>query len=454
MLPYTPLHELLLKDNFLALVMTSGNLSDEPIAFEDTEAMERLQHIADYFLIHNRRIDTRVDDSIARVFSGKGALLRRSRGYVPQTLTLAESGPVVLGVGAELKSTICLTRGDQACVSQHIGDLKNEEIYDSFCRTISHLQQVLDVMPEAIAHDLHPDFQSTHYAQSCTGIPHFSVQHHHAHLASCLAENTETGMTIGVILDGLGLGSDGTIWGGEFLLGDLHSFKRLGHLDLVGMPGGDAAVREPRRMAFAYLVATYGEALPQIPLLSRMSAEEQSTFRQMLERNLNSPLTSSCGRLFDAVAALVGLRDIVSYEGQAALELEQIASEGEGGGYPFSIEPRNGTFIIDWRPLLQALVADLLTGIDTARVSARFHNSMASIIIEGCRRCSKVSGVSQVALSGGVFQNALLMEIVLPQLRDAGFKVLTHALVPPNDGGLSLGQAAVARARMSVAPSE
>jgi len=449
MLPYTPVHELLLKDNFLALVMTSGNLSDEPIAFEDAEAIARLKHIADYFLIHNRRIHTRVDDSISRVFHGKAALLRRSRGYVPQTFTLAESGPVVLGVGAELKSTICLTRGDQACVSQHIGDLKNEEVYASFCSTIRHLQQVLDVVPEAVAHDLHPDFQSTRYAQSCVGIPHFPVQHHHAHLASCLAENAETGITIGVILDGLGLGSDGNIWGGEFLLGDLHSFKRLGHLDLVGMPGGDAAVREPRRMAFAYLLATYGDTLPPLPLLSRLSAEEQTAFRQMLSRNLNSPLTSSCGRLFDAVAALVGLRDIVSYEGQAALELEQIAAEGEEGEYPFAVQGEAETFVIDWRPLLQALVDDLLAGVDAARVSARFHNSMAAMIVDGCRRCAEISGVTQVALSGGVFQNALLMETVLPQLRDAGFKVLTHALVPANDGGISLGQAAIARARLS-----
>jgi len=450
MLPCTPLQELLLKDNFLALVMTSGNLSDEPIAYRDPEAFERLAGIADYFLTHDRRIHTRVDDSIARVFFGKATLLRRSRGYVPQTVALPGEGPSVLAVGAELKSTVCITRSDQACVSQHIGDLKNDEVYSAFCRTIDHLQQVLDVTPEAVAHDLHPDFQSSRHAQAMTGVPKFAVQHHHAHLASCLAENGSTGPAIGVILDGLGLGSDGSVWGGEFLLGDLCDFHRLGHLAQVGMPGGDAAVREPKRMAFSYLRATYGTTLPKLPLLQRLSSEEQQTFGQMLERGLNSPLTSSCGRLFDAVAALCGLRDSVSYEGQAALELEQVASEGEKGAYPFALLDGD-PFIVDWRPLLQALCGDLLGGGDAAQISARFHNTMAAIVVAGCQRCAELSGVRTVALSGGVFQNALLVETVLPLLRDAGFSVLTHALVPPNDGGIALGQAAVARARLMLA---
>jgi len=450
MLPYTPLQELLLKDNFLALVMTSGNLSDEPIAFEDSEALRRLAAIADYFLVHDRRIHTRVDDSIARVFFGKAMLLRRSRGYVPQTISLAQDGPAVLAVGAELKNTVCVCRGDQACVGQHIGDLKNDEVYGAFCRTIDNLQQVLEVKPEAVAHDLHPDFQSTRHALAMTGIRKIAVQHHHAHLASCLAENGETGPAIGVIFDGLGLGSDGSIWGGEFLLGDLQDFKRLGHLALAGMPGGDMAVREPKRMAFSYLQATYGGEMPALPLLQRLSGEEQQTFRLMLEKGLNTPQTSSCGRLFDAVAVLCGLRDIVSYEGQAAFELEQIASAGETGRYPFIIT-EGEPFIVDWRPLLQALCADLLSGVEISLVSARFHNTMSDIVVAGCRRCAEAHEVRTVALSGGVFQNALLVEGVLPRLRDAGFTVLTHAQVPPNDGGISLGQAAVARARLLAA---
>jgi len=453
MLPYTPLQELLLKDNFLALVMTSGNLSDEPIAYEDSDALNRLAGIADYFLVHDRRIHTRVDDSIARVLFGKAMLLRRSRGYVPQTIALSGDGPAVLAVGAELKNTVCVTRGDQACVGQHIGDLKNDEMYGAFVRTIEHLQQVLDVTPEAVAYDLHPDFQSTRHALAMSGVQQIAVQHHHAHLASCLAENGETGPAIGVIFDGLGLGNDGTIWGGEFLLGDLVDFKRLGHLALAAMPGGDMAVREPKRMAFSYLLGAYGEEeMPSLPLLLRLTAEEQATFRQMLQKGLNSPLTSSCGRLFDAVAALCGLRDAVSYEGQAALELEQIACEGEGSyHYPFAMLLEEQAFVVEWKSLVRGICDDLLSGVEVSQVSTRFHNTMVEIVIDGCLRCAELSGVRTVALSGGVFQNALLVESLLPRLRDAGFKVLTHAQVPPNDGGISLGQAAVARARLLAA---
>ncbi len=444
MLPYTPLHYLLM-EHFGALVMTSGNLSDEPIAFEDKEARNRLSGIADFHLGHDRDIHTRTDDSIARVMAGKALLLRRSRGYVPRGVLLPESQPTVLAVGAELKNTVCLTQDDRAFLSQHIGDLKNSEVCASFEKTIDHLKGIFGLNPTIVAHDLHPDSHGTRYAESLSGVTRVAVQHHHAHLASCMAENGAHGEVIGVIFDGLGYGADGHIWGGEFLVGGYSRYRRAGHFAYIPMPGGDAATREPFRMALSFLIRAFGEELPPLPLVTALPEKELRLYRKMIERGINAPLTSSCGRLFDAVAALSGLRQRVSYEGQAALELEMaIGEEREEGSYPFALGEEAGMLIFDPAPLIRALVGELLQGEAVSRVSARFHNTLARMVLEVCLRLQKETGLDRVALSGGVFQNRYLTERVLSLLSGAGFGVLTHSLVPPNDGGLALGQAVVA----------
>lgn len=446
MLPYTPLHYLLL-EQFPALVMTSANLSDEPIAFEDGDASARLAGIADAFLSHNRRIQTRTDDSIGRVMAGKALLLRRSRGFVPRALALPREQPQVLALGAELKSTFCLTRGDRAFLSQHIGDLKNQEVYASFAQGIEHLQGILQLQPQLLAHDLHPDYLSSRYADTRPDLPRLAVQHHHAHLVSCLAENGIDAPALGVIFDGLGYGSDGRLWGGEFLCGDARGFRRLAHLAYLPMPGGDAATREPWRMGVAALVHAYGEEVPELPWLSALPAADLRLLRQMIAKGLNSPLTSSCGRLFDAVAALAGIRQRVSYEGQAALELEMALEVGaEAGEYPFDLRPQQELLLVDPAPMLRALVTDLQQGATPGLVSARFHNGLARTVGEVCSLLRRQQGLNLVALSGGVFQNRYLTERSLDILQALDFSVLTHSLVPPNDGGLALGQAMIAGA--------
>lgn len=447
MLPYTPLHHLLLEKKFTALVMTSANLSDEPIAYEDDEARCRLMGIADTFLMHNRRIHTRTDDSIARVMAGKPLLLRRSRGFVPRALALPADLPSVLAVGAELKNTICLTRGDRAFLSQHVGDLKNLEVYDTFRKTISHLQSILQVRPQKVAHDLHPDYYSTRYALEESGLPTVAVQHHHAHLASCLAEHGEPGPAIGVIFDGAGYGDDGHIWGGEFLIGDFAGYERAGHFKYQPMPGGDLATREPWRMALSYLLTGYGEVPKDTRALAGVPPAAWTLVAQAMRKGINTPLTSSCGRLFDAVAALLGLRHKISFEGQAAMQLEMIADPAQEQPYPFQIEEVNGRLIFDPHPLVDALLRDLDKGAAIAVIAGRFHVTLAEMVLIVCAELRQRSGFSLVVLSGGVFQNCLLTELTVPRLERAGFKVLTHSLVPPNDGGLALGQAVVAAYR-------
>jgi hydrogenase maturation protein HypF len=365
MLPYTPLHHLLLRGNFTALVMTSGNLSDEPISYTDDEALERLGDIADFFLTHNREIHTRTDDSVIRVFRGNPIFMRRSRGYVPRAITLPEIRKNVLAVGAELKGTVCLTRGNRAFLSQHIGDLQNAATLRSMGETVSHLERILKIEPEVVAYDLHPDYLSTSYALDVNGLPKIGVQHHHAHLASCMAENGLEGETIGVVFDGTGYGPDGTIWGGEFMVGGYGGFERKGHFRTLPLPGGDAAVREPYRMALSYLYAVFGDQLFDLPLscVTRVPAGERKLFLKMLERRLNSPLTSSCGRLFDAVAALIGLRGKVSYEGQAAIELEALAeTAGCDGAYPYDIAVSKGNYVSDFSPMIRSVVRDMDSG--------------------------------------------------------------------------------------------
>jgi hydrogenase maturation protein HypF len=484
MLPYTPLHHLLLAKVGGPIVLTSGNISDEPIAYADDDALARLAGIADAFLTHDRAIHIRTDDSVVRPLRGRETLLRRSRGYAPEPLGLAARLPrPVLACGAELKNTFCLAAEDRAFVSQHIGDLENFETLRSFTEGIDHFRRLFDIEPEVVAHDLHPEYLSTKYALELDGVELAGVQHHHAHIASCLADNGEEGPVIGVAFDGTGFGTDGTIWGGEFLLADLACFERAGHLEPVPMPGGAAAIRQPWRMAAAYLDAAYGgEPLPDRLAVAQRNAGRWQEVAAMSRRGINAPPTSSAGRLFDAVAALLGIRDTINYEGQAAIELEQRADPAERGAYPAAIEtgPPGGQRVtglagevtgsagtaggqgvagvagadgsagplrVRGADLMRAAAEELLAGTPPPVIAGRFHRGVAAAIVAVCGELRERFGLGVVALSGGVFQNLLLLGQVVDLLEESGFRVLTHARVPPNDGGISLGQVAVAGAR-------
>jgi hydrogenase maturation protein HypF len=440
MLPYTPLHHLLLRDTAGPIVLTSGNISDEPIAYQDDDARRRLTGIADAYLTHDRAIHMRTDDSVVRVFRGAELPVRRSRGYAPEPLTLAQPVPrPILGCGAELKNTFCLARGRHAFISHHIGDLENYETLRSFTEGVEHFRRLFDVTPEVVAYDLHPEYLSTKYALDRADVELVGVQHHHAHIASCLADNGESGPVLGVAFDGTGYGSDGTLWGGEFLLADLTGFQRMAHLVPVPLPGGAAAIRQPWRMAAAYL----GSDAPQ-DLIQR-NAEHWDSVLAMASRRVNAPLTSSVGRLFDAVAAILGIRDSINYEGQAAVELEQRADLTELGSYPARVS-EGPTLALHGVDLVRAVVADLQAGIAPEAIAARFHHGLADAIVRVCLVLRETNGIDVVALSGGVFQNVLLLERTVANLEHAGFRVLTHSRVPPNDAGISLGQIAVAAA--------
>ena len=471
MLPYTALHHLLLRAVGEPVVLTSGNLSDEPIAHLDEDAAARLAGIADAFLVHDRPIETRTDDSVVRPLFGRTMMVRRSRGYVPDAVTLpVPATRPILACGAELKNTFCLADGRRAVLSHHIGDLENHETFQSYRHGIEHLRRLLDLEPAVIAHDLHPEYLSTKYALELAerddGLTRVAVQHHHAHIASCLADNGECGPVIGVAFDGLGYGDEGsggdgdggggTLWGGEFLLADLRSARRLAHLEAVPMPGGTAAVRQPWRMAAAYLDAAFGDAADD-DVLARLEVvrRNRGQWAQVVElgrRGVNAPLTSSAGRLFDAVGALVGLRDVISFEGQAAIELEQNADRDEQGAYTLPVvEPARPGEPLRLRgaDVVRAAALDVVAGVAGPVVAARFHRGVAGAVARVCRRLREETGVETVALSGGVFQNVLLISEVVRRLEDAGLRVLTHRQVPANDGGISLGQAAVAAARLS-----
>jgi hydrogenase maturation protein HypF len=447
MLPYTPLHHLLSRQLGRPFVLTSGNVSDEPIAYTDADALERLAPIADHFLVNNRPIHTRTDDSVTRSFGGRELLLRRSRGHVPQPLTLPGSLPrPVLACGAELKSTFCVGKDRRAFVSHHIGDLENFETLRSFTDGIEHFCRLFDVRPGLVAHDLHPEYLSTKYALDLDGVELEGVQHHHAHVASCLADNGERGPAIGVAFDGLGYGTDGTIWGGELLVADLVGFERVGHFEPVPMPGGTAAIREPWRMAAASLDLCYEGGVPEDLDVVRRNRRRWEEIVRLARARVNSPLTSSVGRLFDAVSAILGVRDRVNYEGQAAIELEQLADPKEAGVYQATIGS-GWPFRISGADLVRAVVDDLRAGEEPAIIAARFHNGVAATIVGTCEVIGARTGLRTVALSGGVFQNLLLLERTVGRLERAGFSVLLHSRVPPNDAGISLGQAAVAGAR-------
>jgi hydrogenase maturation protein HypF len=453
LLPYTPLHHLLLRAVAgIPLVMTSGNRSDEPIAYRDDEALAQLAAIADLFLIHDRPIHVRCDDSVTRVVAGAELPIRRSRGYAPQPIPLPLLCPVpVLAVGGLLKATFALGRDRQAFLSHHLGDLDHYQAYSAFEKDVALYEELFAVRPECLVHDLHPDYPTTRYATARAarlGSPLLAVQHHHAHLAACMAEHGLDEPVLGVTFDGTGFGTDGAIWGGEFLVGDYRACRRAAHLRYVGLPGGDQAIREPWRLAVAHLLDA---GLPTRAVEARVLPVQFQAIRRMLERRFQTPLTSSAGRLFDAVAALAGVRDRVSYEGQAAVELEWLAMGSPAAGvYPFEVTEQT-PLVVDTRPLIGAVANEVRKGVSAAVIARRFHSTVVEIIAAVCGRLRRDTGLEAVVLSGGVFLNALLTQEVSARLRGEGFRVYRHRLVPPNDGGLSLGQLAVAAARLSAA---
>jgi hydrogenase maturation protein HypF len=437
MLPYTPLHHLLLRAVGAPIVLTSGNVSDEPIAYEDGDARARLAGIADAFLGHDRPIHVRTDDSVARVVRGREVLLRRSRGWAPQPVTVPWSFPkAVLACGAELKNTFCVAKGNRAFVSHHIGDLENYETLRSFTTGIDHFCRLFEVTPEIVVHDLHPEYLSTKYALDLDGVELVGVQHHHAHVASCLADNGYDGPVVGLAFDGLGWGSDGTVWGGEVLVADFGGYERAAHLECVPMPGGTAAIKEPWRMAASHVAAAFGADVPAGLDVVERNRDRWEPVLAVAASGVSSPMTSSAGRLFDAIAALVAGRDAVTYEGQAAIELEQLADPSVTDGYP-------ATSLVG-ADLVRHVVDDLLADVDRRVVAARFHNGFAAAAAATAAAVAADAELSTVALSGGVFQNVLVADRVTSGLEARGLTVLVHHRVPCNDGGISLGQAAVA----------
>ncbi|MBA3725492.1 MAG: carbamoyltransferase HypF [Armatimonadetes bacterium] len=449
MLPYTPLHHLLLADfEGRALVMTSGNIGEHPIAYEDEHAIQSLRKIADLVLTHDRPIETRCDDSIVRVTGGRTSIIRRSRGFVPHSIPLPfELAEPILGCGAHLKNVFCLCEGNEAFLSHHIGDLETLESRRSYVEGIDHFKQLLRVEPACLAHDMHPDYPSTQYALEQAGVETIAVQHHHAHIASVVAEHDLKGPVLGVAFDGTGYGTDGTIWGGEFLLADLCGFKRVAHLELLVLPGGEQAIREPWRIAAWCLSEVYGDSFQNmdLPLIRGMDSSRWRTLKAMARRGFQTPRTSSVGRLFDAVSSIVTGRTTVRYEGQAAIELEMLADPCESGHYRFDLRDESK---LSWGPMIRRVVEDLLGGVPAAAVAARFHSGLSVAIMEVCERIRRDGGPSQVALSGGVFQNALLLKRATELLRDRGYCVWFNERVPANDGGIAYGQVAVAGATM------
>ncbi len=443
-LPYTPVHHLLLHD-FEALVMTSGNLSDEPIISAEEELGVLIGPIADAALTHNRLIVHKCDDSVLRVVNGQRQFLRRSRGYVPNPIRLAADSPQILAVGGELKNTFCLVRGGNAFLSQHIGDLKDYKTYSYFSCEIESWKKLMRIEPKVIAHDLHPAYLSTRFAVVARIPNKVGVQHHHAHIASVMAEHDLHEPLIGVALDGTGYGTDGTIWGGEFMVVDRSDFERVANFKTYRLPGGDKAVEEPWRMAVSMMMAEglAHEAQRKFPTLKSQMVQ------QMVKAHFNSPLTSSAGRLFDAVASLLGLCDVTTYEAQAAIRLESVADRHVTQRYPFEIQSGQRPWILDFGPTLHAILHERRKGLRTSEISAKFHNTVAAAIVETCRYIRGQRDLNVVALSGGVFQNELLLRRTIGALRLRHFTVFTNTAVPANDGGLALGQAAVAAERMN-----
>ncbi len=461
-LPATPLQHLLFWGGPRFLVMTSGNLSEEPIAADNAEAQRRLASVADAFLLHDREIHARADDSVVRVIAGRARMVRRARGFVPDPLPLplAAPGPCVLAVGGELKATVCLTRGAEAILSQHIGDLDNADSYAFFEQTVARLQALAGCRPEIVAHDLHDDYRSTRWARS-SALPRIAVQHHHAHVASCMVEHGRTKPVLGVAFDGTGLGPDGTLWGGEIMIADLARFRRVAHLRPLALVGGEAAIRSPWRLGAAALL----DAGEPLDLFGHIAPERRRALEQLWARPHLSPRASGAGRWFDAVAALCGMRTDVSYDGQAAIELEAIAAAGPHQPYELGLDcpgPARGPgqgddeapLVIDLRPMVRAIAADLRRNAGAPVVAARFHHTLARAVAIACAEARGRGAPETVVLTGGCFQNRRLTELAAAELAALGFEVLLHERVPCNDGGLALGQAAIAAFRLANGPME
>ncbi|MFA5321398.1 MAG: carbamoyltransferase HypF [Smithella sp.] len=449
MLPYTPLHHLLLEKKFTALVMTSANQVDEPICIGNREAMERLKGIADYFLVHNRDILVRCDDSIAFVADKTPRLLRRARGYVPQPLQLKDayqSAPAVLALGGQLKTTQCILKGRFAFVSPHIGDMETPQARDFFHESIALMKRITESDPQIVACDYHPAYYSTKAAQELHAAKVIKVQHHHAHIVSCMAENQIDGKVIGIAMDGTGYGMDGNAWGGEFLIANETGFERFGHLQYIVLPGGEKAIREPGRIAVSLLKTAYGPSWKEIALKLNLAPDKNQfeLFDKIIEERINSPLSSGLGRLFDGIAALLGTRRQVSFEGQSAMELEMLATGSSGQPYPFEIIKQGGKpYILDITAMIKTIVADMETDQSIAKIAASFHQTIINAFTIMTDEIQKETGITRVALSGGCFQNKILLEGTIDKLRRSGFDVYCHRQVPANDGGISLGQAVV-----------
>ena len=447
MLPYTPLHHLLLEQSDPALVMTSGNISSEPIVYRDAEAVDRLKNIADFFIVHNREIHVRTDDSVSRVWQGKEMLLRRSRGYAPHPILLKkEIRPHILACGADLKNTFCLSKGNQVYMSQHIGDLDSIETLISFEKSIGHFKRMFDITPDLVAYDLHPEYLCSKYARSHSDIKTIGIQHHYAHIVSCMVDNGIDEQVIGIAFDGTGYGIDGNIWGGEFLLCDYHTFERIAHFEYFSLPGGEKAIKEPWRVAASLLYRIYGHDMMklEIDFIKLLDKDKWGIIQNMLEKKINTPLSSSVGRLFDVVSALTGVRRNVYYEGQAAIELEMKADPGESGEYEYGIKEYNEKQEILLETLIKCIVSDIKAGVGVEKISARFHNTIARIALDMCIYMREVKGINSVALSGGVFQNIFLLQRIYDLLTRQDFSVYTHQRVPTNDGGIALGQTVIA----------
>ncbi len=449
MIPYTPLHHLILKKSEMFLVMTSGNISEEPIACENEEALIRLGDLADLFLLHDRDIYSRYDDSVARIFEKKPMLIRRARGYAPYPIHLPYKSQEILAVGPELKNTFCLTKENYAFISQHIGDMENEETLEHFQKTLELYKKLFRIKPQVVAYDLHPEYLSTKFAQDLD-LPKVGVQHHHAHIVGAMIENKHLDPLIGFSFDGTGFGTDGKIWGGEVILSHLDKFERLAHFEYVPLPGGEASIKKPWRMALSYLISAFGKDWRNLPIdfLHRIPKGEAKIVEKQIERGINSPLTSSCGRLFDAVSSLIGVRDVASYEAQAAIEMEMISSETEEY-YQFEIEGDSFPYRVNTVKIIKQIVDDLIKGVRQEEIAGKFHQTIVRIILELSHFLSKEKGVKTLALAGGVFQNFELLKRCVPTFRKEGFKVLLKRNVPVNDGGVSLGQAVVAHFKLS-----
>lgn len=446
MLPYTPLHHLLLQHDMDILVMTSANYSEEPIAISNDEAIERLQNIADYFLLHDREILQRCDDSIITVTSGIPQTIRRSRGYVPYPVFIENKlNRRILAVGGELKNTIALNRDNTVFLSQHIGDLDNPSAYNFFEHAVNHIQKLLEIIPTHIACDMHPEYLSSKWARE-QNLPVIEVQHHHAHLVAVLAENNETEPAIGIILDGTGYGPDHTIWGGELLIGNADSYERYAYLDPVPMPGGTAAIKQPWRMALSYLHKVYDGNVPSdLPFITAIPDNDRQLINDMLTKQINSPLTSSCGRLFDAVSALLGIKQEINYDAQAAIELEMQAAASEKSFSEFDLpETVKGALNTDY--IISQIINRITDNEPVEDIALWFHHALVEIFISAAKSARTDTGINKVALSGGVYMNRLFFSYMLKRLTEESFTVLLHKELPANDGGLALGQLLIADA--------